>query len=327
MRRLLAFVLLACLWVVAGAQIATGTGTILNDDAGGGSCAHAAFTPGGSDGQGGCFPDATTTGYSGSLTAFSGCTISSSGTYDHKQFNCEGDELVINANNVTITNSYVKGPIDHNGNGLTISDTEIDATPTPGTLITGYTFDGDDSNTNGSSTTTFTRVNIHGGRSNWYCPRNCTMQDSYTHGVEIPTTGPGSDAHMSAARQEQTTTYIHNTIACDWFPPTAADGGCSADATGYPDFAPIHHLTFNNNLFVANAGAAYCVYLGNTGGKPFSGDPLNATHVSVTNNIFQKGSSGHCADFGASTDYDDTEATNTWSGNKWDDGTTISPNQ
>lgn len=295
-----------------------------------GSCPNAANTAGGSDGQGGCFPSTSTTGVpSGtSLTSYTTpCTITTNGTtINARTVNCS--ELVINANSVTITNSKVNGPIVFNGNGLTVTDTEIDATPTPGVFIAGYSFDGDS-----GVNVTFTRVNLHGGRSNWNCPNSCTARDSISWGVEIASNDYSS--HMSAFRFEQNSTFIHNTIACDKNPPnyppmynplTDDSGGCSANLTGYPDFAPIHDLTVTNNLFVANPGASVCMYGGNSGPKPFSGDPLQGVNIHMVNNVFQIGASGKCAAYGFTTDFGTMKSGFIWTNNRKDDGTTLTPN-
>lgn len=47
-------------------------------------------------------------------------------------------------------------------------------------------------------------------------------------------------AHASGVRSEQYLTLRHNALGCDYNGPFPNDElGCSADLTGYPDFAPI----------------------------------------------------------------------------------------
>ncbi len=59
---------------------------------------------------------------------------------------------------------------------------------------------------------------------------------------------------------------IHNTLACDYTGPfNNNEIGCSADMSGYADFAAIHNNTIDGNLFMANPiGAGFCAYGGNT---------------------------------------------------------------
>jgi hypothetical protein len=97
--------------------------------------------------------------------------------------------------------------------------------------------------------------------------------------------------------------------------------------SGYPDFAPIKNDLIEKNLFVENTvGNAFCAYGGATTSKPFSSDPTNATNIRFLNNVFQKGTGGHpgpCGDFGAVADYNSAGSGNQFSGNIYDDGSTV----
>ena len=103
--------------------------------------------------------------------------------------------------------------------------------------------------------------------------------------------------------------------------------GCSADISGYPDFAPINHNTISDNLMGSNnQGIGFCVYGGGTTGKPFSGDPTNATYIVYRNNVFQRGANGKCGAYGPVTSFVTGRTGNVWSGNTWvDDGATVPP--
>ena len=150
------------------------------------------------------------------------------------------------------------------------------------------------------------------------------IQDSWIHATDFD---PNSEWHASAVRVEQYATLVHNTLACDYTGPfNNPEIGCSADMTGYPDFAPIHHNTIDGNLFMANPiGLGFCAYGGDTGGKPYSDDPTNGTYIVFTNNVFQKGSNGKCGTYGAVTDFDTGGTGNTWFNNLWSDGTPVAP--
>ena len=84
------------------------------------------------------------------------------------------------------------------------------------------------------------RTEVVGGQGGIDCRLNCTVQDSWVHGTDLD---PNSEWHASAIRVEQHSTLIHNSLACDWTLITNNEIGCSADMTGYPDFAPITHNT------------------------------------------------------------------------------------
>jgi hypothetical protein len=226
-----------------------------------------------------------------------------------------GCRLSIATTGVIITRSQLLGisGAEGTGAGFRVEDTTIDVTPTTdqGAIADGISGDN----------YVARRVNVYGSNRGVYCHRNATIADSWIHGTEI---NPTSNWHASGLRVEQGCNIIHNTLACDWLIPTPADGGCSADLTGYPDFAPIKDNLIQGNLFVANpTGAAFCAYGGATGGKPYSGDPTNATNIRFIDNVFQVGpdpARGECADFGPITDFAVGRPGNVWSGNVWDDG-------
>ena len=81
----------------------------------------------------------------------------------------------------------------------------------------------------------------------------------------------------------------HNTLLCD-APDVPPDAGCSADLTGYGDFAPIRNNTISKNLFMATKGGT-CAYGGSSGkdgSKPYGNQAAN---IVFSDNIFQKKSS------------------------------------
>jgi hypothetical protein len=178
-------------------------------------------------------------------------------------------------------------------------------------------------------------VDIVGGNRSGYCQRNCTFQDSWAHGQQLT----GSQ-HGSGVREEQNGTFEHNTLVCDY--PIVNDVtslGCSADLTGYPDFAPIHDNTIDRNLFLSaqqgncstcqpgHPPYSFCAYGGASQGKPFSSDPSNATNQRFTDNVFQRGSlrngGSGCGDYGPVGDFDASRSGNVFTGNVWDDGSPL----
>jgi len=176
----------------------------------------------------------------------------------------------------------------------------------------------------GSDEFVVVRSEIVGGYGGVYCRLNCTVQDTWVHGTDLD---PNSEWHASAVRVEQHASLIHNTLACDWTGPFNNDEiGCSADMSGYPDFAPITHNTMDGNLYVANSvGAGFCAYGGGTANKPYSTDSLNAKYIVFRNNVFQRGSKGKCGTYGPVTDFISTRTGNVWDNNRWSDGAIVAP--
>jgi hypothetical protein len=213
------------------------------------------------------WPNADNTGPAGALTPYTGsCTITTAGlVLDSRTITC--NDLNINAANVTIRNSSVVGTIDANTDGFRFEDSIVAGIAGQGT-IDGEGF-------------TVLRSEITGGNRGIWCER-CTVQDSWIHGTTVV---PGN--HASAVRADQFSNVIHNTLHC------SAQGACSADLTGYPDFQPTHHWNIIGNYFVTFSGW-YCAYGGNTGGKPFSADPDNATFIVFRDNVFEGGPTGTC---------------------------------
>jgi hypothetical protein len=115
-------------------------------------------------------------------------------------------------------------------------------------------------------------------------------------------------------------TLIHNSILCNApnFPPEA---GCSADLTGYGDFAPVQDNLIQGNLFRASTGGT-CAYGGSSGGKPYSDD---ANNIRFIDNVFERGRGRKCGYWAPIMDFDRSAPGNVWSGNTWDDGTVVTP--
>jgi hypothetical protein len=282
-------------------------------------------SPGGPDPWGGCFPGPTNTGVPAgtTLSTYTGpCTITTDNTVIGSQtINCA--PLEISANGVQITKSRINGYIDV-GNGtypnpdyLTITDSEVN-TPTDG----GAASNGISSL--GKSNFTAIRDNFHGGIRSVWCEYSCTEKDSYTHGQLNDQTYA---AHESATRPGQNSTITHNTLFCEahTYPPPNG-GGCSADMTGYPDFAAMGPWAISNNLFVATEGGT-CAYGGGTPNKPFSGQEHG---IVFKNNVFQKNpGSQHgtsCGYWFSIADFNANAPGDQWINNTFSDGSVMPDN-
>jgi len=277
---------------------------------------------GASDPWGGCWPDASTTGVPAGtvLTTYTGpCTITTANTViDRKTVNCA---LLIRAGNVQITNSKINGSVtidDQNSSySFTITDTEIDAGTTDASINDGVT-------AIGKSHFVATRIHTHGGIRGVWCEYDCTLRDSWIHGQARDS---GGHAHESGVRMGDGSTLIHNSLLCD-APDVAPDAGCSADLTGYGDFAPIRNNLIEKNLFLATTGGT-CAYGGSSGddgAKPYGNQAAN---IIFKDNIFQRRStlqpSNTCGYYFPITDFDNTRPGNQWTNNRWDDAITLAP--
>jgi hypothetical protein len=307
------------------------------------ACQGAANTPGGSDGMGGCFPGTFNTGPDapeGSMSTYGGsCTITAPNvTIDSKVVNCSPIHVDTGASGLLIKNSYVKGGViqDTGSASFTIQDSIIDnavsyaACTAPSSCSAGLYACGDPNNATTDCGVGYINFNIYrteitNSNRAAYCQSTCTIQDSYFHGTNLWPDHTNL-AHASSVRNEQFLTLTHNSLACDYQGPFPnGELGCSADMSGYPDFAPVKNATITSNLFIGNViGAGYCIYGGGTAGKPYSSDPANATNIVIQNNIFQK-DGGQCGTYGAVADYIAGNTGNSFTNNKYDDGTTVVP--
>jgi hypothetical protein len=274
------------------------------------------------------------------MATYSGsCTITAANTtIDSKVVNCSPLVVGPNASGLVIKNSYIKGGVIQTSGSasFTVQDSHIDnavsypACTAPSSCAAGKYACGDPNNATtqcgvGYKNFTILRTEIINTNRAAYCQSNCLIQDSYFHGTNLWPDRTNL-AHASSVRVEQNTTLVHNALGCDYQGPFPnGDIGCSADITGYPDFAPIHHNTVDSNLLLANnAGIAFCSYGGGTKGKPYSGDATNATYVVFKNNIYQGGAGGKCGQYGAITDFITNRTGNAWTNNRWATGALVS---
>lgn len=264
------------------------------------------------------WPDESNTGVPAgvTLTDYTGpCTITVDNTViDRKIINCES--LLIQAQNVVITNSRLFGEVytyENSTHSVSLTDSEVINGARQACMCVG------------PDNFTMLRVEVVGGNRGVYCRFHCDVRDSYIHGTEVLTL-----QHASAVRVEQYATLVHNTLWCSYdgiAEPGDVDTGCSADMTGYPDFAPIMHNTIQGNFFRTNGQngtIGYCAYGGGTLGKTYTNDPNNATYIVFKDNVWEKGPNGTCGAFGPIADYVPGTG-NVWSNNKFDDGTVINP--
>lgn len=287
------------------------------------------YVPGGPDPWGGCFPSQATTGYPHglpgdtrtpvTLTNYTGpCVITTANTViDKKNISCG---IIVQAANVTITNSNIAGQIRiddcSQSYSFSVSDTTIvyDWIASRGLRDCNYTA---------------TRVDISGGGSMAICS-NCTIKDSYLHD---PLEDPNGKAHNSTVRIGANAVIEHNTLHCAVKMYAATDGsgetsGCSANQTAYShDGLPPYNSTLRRNFYMAITDG-YCAYGGSTGGSGAS----QVHDIKFIQNIFQRGATPAyswsptayiCGTYGPITSLDDMPG-NEFTGNTWDNGKPLS---
>jgi hypothetical protein len=291
------------------------------------------YVPMGPDPWGGCFPGPNNTGYPQgkpgdtrtpvTLTPYTGpCTITTANVViDKKEVNCDLD---VRAQNLIITNSKITGRVYLDDTrcstaSFSISDSTVHV-PYRGTRAFMY------------CNYTVTRVDASGGGSMAMCS-SCTIKDSYLHD---PLEDPTGHDHNSTVRIGPNATIEHNMLWCNVRSIQSTDGsgessGCSANQTGYShDGLPPHNSTMRRNFYAAIPDG-YCAYGGSTGGAG-----ANQVHdIKYFENIFQRGSYGNdwqptkayiCGYYGPITSLDNLPG-NEFTGNTWDNGKPLSPEQ
>lgn len=315
---------------------------------GGGSTGCATSTPhvpDGPDGMGGCWPGPSNTGPNAAestMSTYTGpCSISAANTViDSKVINCGVLYIAPGATNVVVKNSYIHGGVisldENRTSSFTVQDSFLDnglqyPACSNGTCAAGKYACGSPVNQTtecgvGYNNFTILRTEIINSNRAAYCEYSCTLQDNYFHGTNL-WPDKSNLAHASSVRNEQYLTLKHNAVGCDYTGPFVnSEIGCSADMSGYADFAPIMHDTIDSNLFLSNnVGQAYCTYGGGTAGKPYSGSANNATYIVFSNNVFQRGANGKCGEYGPVTDFITGRTGNVWTNNKFDNGTVVDP--
>jgi hypothetical protein len=241
------------------------------------------------------------------LTPYTGpCTISTPQTLKGIDArSCEA--ILVRSRDVVIVESLLPRVDTTEGDAsVALVDSEVEA----GTWVDGAVW---------GSNITLTRVEVTGASASVHCADNCEVTDSWLH-EQFNT--PGASFHLNAFISSGGSNILlrHNTMACT---PQVndTDGGCTADVSVFGDFAPMRKVTIDHNLFVANpTGVPWCLYAGYDPGKPYGSSPSD---IVVTDNVFERGDTGHCGKFGAATSF--LSRGNTWSGNAYDDGTPVLP--
>lgn len=248
------------------------------------------------------FPNASNTGYqwTGVTLHSCGANLSANTTYDSCSFS--GD-VNVGGQNVHITRSLINGQVkgpgganEVNQSGLLIQDTEINCHCGSSSGVTPPAIYG--------GNFTLNRVNMHNAGHMVQVPdNNVVVENSWLH----DNCCSGNTAHADSIISNggaSNVTVSNNTL-------DGAGAYMSAAVGLFGDFGSMSNWTFDHNLF--NTTGSYCVYAGNSSGKPYG-----ATNMHYTNNHFGKKYNSQCGIYGAATAGGGSGFV--WTGNVWDDG-------
>jgi hypothetical protein len=307
------------------------------------SCAGTVNALGGADPWGGCWPGPNNTGVPAGtalrkvpqdISSGIGWSWKSDGYVQVTRCNAmlnslevNGDVVITVGNGthsaatpcVTIKNSKINGVAQDDGDGqygpLVMSNVEVSAPYST------------DQSTVLSSNYFLYHVNIHGGaRGAIQCSGYCEVHDSWVHDFYL-----GGNAHYDGIGSNgtggETMLIDHNSISCSFYNsnPSAvsAGAGCSADLGLFGDFDAVSNVTVNKNLFVS-ADVDLLPYCFDTNANQPGKAYPTADHLVVKSNVFERGSSGKCGQYGPVDEWQGGNG-NVWSDNRWDNGRVLSP--
>ena len=217
-----------------------------------------------------------------------------------------GGVYVPNGTGGTVENSLV-GDINYSSGGsLVVRNTTIDGgTDTNYSSVMDY----------GTGKLDVESVNASGGGHEVLCYSNCTVRNSWLH----DNYAGNASAHQNGILADggSNNYFAHNSVYC------TSGGGCTGDITLLNKDGTQINETISSNLLLAT-NAAYCSYPG-----PNVASPQNQTSgITWNNNVFQRGSNGHCATYGSVYGWYPATCSPTacvWSNNIYDNGTVINP--
>lgn len=245
------------------------------------------------------WPDASTTGYSGTLTSRGGLTASAGQTIANQKIT---GSIRVAVDGVTIRNCWIVSsdyfPIDAEGaTNLLVEDCTIEGASNSNACIL------DSSSASGN---VYRRLDISGSQDGIKLSSGSSLVDSYIH--DLAPYDPVGDTHNDGCQfgVADGITVDHNTIIM-------GAGATSAILMGGGEsrVRAINCLIQNNYL----SGGGYTFY----GPAPVSGNVTGGAsqNVQVLNNTFTTGWG-----YGSNTQWE-AGIGNVWSGNKTTDGTTV----
>ncbi|MEV0181898.1 hypothetical protein AB0I54_21780 [Streptomyces sp. NPDC050625] len=260
------------------------------------------------------FPDARSTGPRISLTphATGNMSVKADGTVI-KGWDITGS-LDIYANDVTIVDTKITSTnwwginLRPGYTGLRVLHTTITAVPGKGPDNGGVDYAVSNMGTS-SIEVGWSDISVFG---NALSMGQGYIHDNYVHDL-VPFRNTGgewqhTDAVISGGGNKGRLIIRHNTL----LNPVAVDRGASASIGLFSDTGHVSNTVVDGNLL---AGGAYALYGGGDG----------ATGITVTNNVFSTRYHRNAGHYGAVTAWNADGAGNVWRGNRFSDGTPITP--
>lgn len=260
------------------------------------------------------FPDARTTGPRVALTSRSAGNISVTTDGAVIRGRDISGSLDVYANNVTVIDSRITSTnwwginLRPGFSGLRVLHTTITAVPGKGPDNGGVDYAV--SNMGSSSIEVgWCDISVFG---NALSMGQGHLHDNYVHGL-VPFRNAGgewqhTDAVISGGGSTGTLVIRHNTL----LNAVPVDQGASAAVGLFADTGHVSNTVIDGNLL---AGGAYALYGGGDG----------ATGITVTNNVFSTRYHRYSGVYGAVTAWNAGGAGNVWRGNRFSDGTPITP--
>ncbi len=258
------------------------------------------------------FPDASCTGWKHTGVTLHPCGDPAgsathlevaNAVYDSCVF---ADSVVIQAANITIKRSWVKGTVYPNSErmrtpdgfpdykGVKLIDVEVGPSSDPDRAGVGNGFH-----------KSLLRVDVHGTASGIHVSDFNDIRDSYSH--DFADTGSHGAAAGTGQDMGNHSVIIHNNLNCS---RTNGAAHCSAALALY-DEPTLTDVLVQQNLF--NSVSGFCAYGGNTG-----------TFIRFVDNVFGQRYSPTCGPFGPITVFFFNTG-NVWSGNKYANGQVVNP--
>lgn len=257
------------------------------------------------------WPNASNTGYSGSLTTYTG-----PGGYDHDTIILDSmfidsiDIRALGTAQIFLTNCLVNAHLDCDSDtaSITAINCEINAGSYEGPAV-------------GFRNITLQNCNIHGGETSVNMSVNGVMDFCYLHDqFLIPDIGEHLGGFLCSGGSN---IRVSNTLISAQTPDDGTGGGESGGVQLFGDFDHLSDIQFDHCYFDWTTGG-YATSLGYNPGKPFGSDP---TLIVVKNSLFGRGPNGKGGVFGTVTSFLDTDPANQFTNNTWaDDGTPVIAN-
>jgi len=229
-------------------------------------------------------------------------------TIDSQRLNLQA-LFIVNGSHLTITRCEINGFVDVDlSSSLIIEDCNINAGNLSNPAIGYYNME-------------IRRCDITGGQHS-VMGTNLLVEDNYLHAqYNDPNSPDGYHNNAYISNGGNDVILRHNTLDCST-ELTPNGGGPTGAASIFGDFESLDNYLFDNNFVMYTTGS-YGLSLGWNPTKPYGNNPTN---IVVTNNVFERGPTGHNALYGPATSFKPDGVGNIWTNNRYEDGAPVVSN-